>query len=322
MKAIRVLLGCVFAVVIASPCYAQYPTSTVRIVVPYPAGGAVDALARVLGQRLGAIWGQQVIVDNRAGASTMIGADHVAKSPADGYTLMITAELTLATVPHLYKKSPYDPVKDFAPIAALVSATQALVAHPSLPAKNVGELVKLAKSKPGELSYGSFGTGSTGHLNMEMFQSMTGTRLNHIQYRGAGPALNDLLGGHIGVMFAAVSIVSENVKGGRLTMLGVGSETRHPQFPDVPTIAESGVPGFEAKSWFGMVAPAGTPPAIVAKINSDLRSIFADPEFKKGLDRQGLEPIIGSSADFSRFIQSEGVKWGKVVRDAKVTLEQ
>jgi hypothetical protein len=191
---------------------AQYPSKPVRVVVPYPAGGAVDSFARVLTQQLSELWGQSVVVENRPGASTMIGAEQVAKSPADGYTLLLTAELTLVTVPHLYEKVPYDPLRDFAPITALVSATQALVANPSLPVTTVNDVVTLAKAKPGELTYGSFGVGSTGHLNMEVFQAMTGTRFNHIPYSGAGPAMNDVVGGHVSLMFAALSIVKGSVR--------------------------------------------------------------------------------------------------------------
>jgi tripartite-type tricarboxylate transporter receptor subunit TctC len=291
----------------------------VHIVVPYPAGGAVDAFARVLSQKLSELWGQQVVVDNRPGASTMIGAEQVAKSPADGYTLLLTAELTLVTVPHLHEKIPYDPLKDFAPITALVSATQALVVNPSLAVNTVKDLLALAKTKPGELTYGSFGIGSTGHLNMEMLQAMTGVRFNHIPYNGAGPAMNDVIGGHIGFMFAALSIVKGNVNAGKLRMIGVGSDHRSKEFPEVPTLAESGVPGFEAKSWFGLVAPAGTPPDIIRKINQDVTKVISAPEFSKEyLTAQGLEPILGTPDQFAAFIRTETVKWGKVVKEADI----
>jgi tripartite-type tricarboxylate transporter receptor subunit TctC len=291
----------------------------VHIVVPYPAGGAVDAFARVLSQKLSELWGQQVVVDNRPGASTMIGAEQVAKSPADGYTLLLTAELTLVTVPHLHEKIPYDPLKDFAPITALVSATQALVVNPSLAVNTVKDLLALAKTKPGELTYGSFGIGSTGHLNMEMLQAMTGVRFNHIPYNGAGPAMNDVIGGHIGFMFAALSIVKGNVNAGKLRMIGVGSDHRSKEFPEVPTLAESGVPGFEAKSWFGLVAPAGTPPDILRKINQDVTKVISAPEFSKEyLTAQGLEPILGTPDQFAAFIRTETVKWGKVVKEADI----
>ncbi len=298
---------------------AQYPTRPVHIVVPYPAGGAVDAFARVLTQQLSELWGQQVVVDNRPGASTMIGADQVAKSPPDGYTLLLTAELTLVIVPHLYEKIPYDPLRDFTPIVALVSATQALVANPSLPVKTVKDLVALAKAKPGQLTYGSFGNGSTGHLNMEVLQAMTGARFNHIPYNGAGPAMNDVIGGHIDFMLAALSIVKGNVQAGKLRMIGVGSNHRSSEFPDVPTISESGAPGFEAKSWFGLVAPAGTPPDVIKKINQDVTKVISDRAFaEKFLAAQGLEPITGTPEQFAVLVRAETVRWGKVVKDADI----
>ncbi len=300
---------------------AQYPVKPVRVIVPYSPGGAVDSFARVLTQQLSEHWNQSVVVENRPGASTMIGAEQVAKSPADGYTLLLTAELTLVTLPHLYEKIPYDPLRDFAPITALVSATQALVANPSLPVKTVNDVVTLAKAKPGELTYGSFGIGSTGHLNMEVFQAMTGTRFNHIPYSGAGPAMNDVVGGHVSLMFAALSIVKGSVDAGKLRMIGVGSDRRSSEFPDVPTISESGVPGFEAKSWFGLVAPAGTPPEIIKKINEDVTKVISDPAFaRQYLAAQGLVPITGTPEEFAAFIRAETERWGKVVKDANIQL--
>src|SRR6478672_6145624 len=294
---------------------AQYPSKPVRVVVPYPAGGAVDSFARVLTQQLSELWGQSVVVENRPGASTMIGAEQVAKSPADGYTLLLTAELTLVTLQHLYEKIPYDTLRDFTPITALVSATQALVANSSLPVKTVNDVVTLAKAKPGEVTYGSFGIGSTGHLNMEVFQAMTGTRFNHIPYSGAGPAMNDVVGGHVSLMFAALSIVKGSVDAGKLRMIGVGSDRRSSEFPDVPTISESGVPGFQAKSWFGLVAPAETPPEIIKKINQDVIKVMSDPTFaQQYLVAQGLEPILGTPEQFTAFIRAESVKLGKVVK--------
>lgn len=298
---------------------AQYPVKPVRVIVPYSPGGAVDSFARVLTEQLSEHWNQSVVVENRPGASTMIGAEQVAKSPADGYTLLLTAELTLVTLPHLYEKIPYDPLRDFAPITGLVSATQALVANPSLPVKTVNDVVTLAKAKPGELTYGSFGIGSTGHLNMEVFQAMTGTRFNHIPYSGAGPAMNDVVGGHVSLMFAALSIVKGSVGAGKLRMIGVGSDRRSGEFPDVPTISESGVPGFEAKSWFGLVAPAGTPPEIIKKINEDVTKVISDPAFaRQYLAAQGLVPITGTPEEFAAFIRAETKRWGKVVKDANI----
>jgi len=298
---------------------AQYPVKPVRVIVPYSPGGAVDSFARVLTQQLSEHWNQSVVVENRPGASTMIGAEQVAKSPADGYTLLLTAELTLVTLPHLYEKIPYDPLRDFAPITGLVSATQALVANPSLPVKTVNDVVTLAKAKPGELTYGSFGIGSTGHLHLEVFQAMTGTRFNHIPYSGAGPAMNDVVGGHVSLMFAALSIVKGSVGAGKLRMIGVGSDRRSGEFPDVPTISESGVPGFEAKSWFGLVAPAGTPPEIIKKINEDVTKVISDPAFaRQYLAAQGLVPITGTPEEFAAFIRAETKRWGKVVKDANI----
>src|SRR6476660_1534348 len=298
---------------------AQYPVKPVRVIVPYSPGGAVDSFARVLTQQLSEHWNQSVVVENRPGASTMIGAEQVAKSPADGYTLLLTAELTLVTVPHLYEKIPYDPLRDFAPITALVSATQALVANPLLHVKTVKDLVALAKAKPGQLTFGSFGNGSTGHLNMEVLQAMTGARFNHIPYNGAGPAMNDVIGGHIDFMLAALSIVKGNVQAGKLRMIGVGSNHRSSEFPDVPTISESGAPGFEAKSWFGLVAPAGTPPDVIRKINQDVTKVISDRAFaEKYLAAQGLGSITGTPEQFAAFIRAETVRWGKVVKDADV----
>jgi len=300
---------------------AQYPTKPVHIIVPYPPGGAVDSFARVLSQQLSGMWGQQVLVDNRPGASTIIGAEQVVKSPPDGYTLLLTAELTLVTVPHLYEKIPYEPLRDFAPVIALVAATQALVANPSLPVKTVKDLVALAKAKPGQLTYGSFGIGSTGQLNVEVLQTMTGARFNHIPYSGAGPAMNDVIGGHVDFMLAALSIVKGNVQAGKLHMIGVGSAHRSVEFPDVPTISESGAPGYEAKSWFGLVAPAGTPPDIIRKINQDVANVISDRAFaEKNLAAQGLEPIVGTPEQFAAFIRAETVRWGKVVTDANIKL--
>ena len=204
---------------------------------------------------------------------------------------------------------------------ALVSATQALVANPSLPVKTVKDLVALAKAKPGQLTYGSFGNGSTGHLNMEVLQAMTGARFNHIPYNGAGPALNDVIGGHIDLMLAALSIVKGYVQAGKLKIIGVGSDHRSPEFPDVPTISESGVPGYEAKSWFGLVAPAGTSRDIIKKINQDVTNVISNRAFaEKYLAAQGLEPIVGTPEQFAAFIRAETVKWGKVVRDANIKL--
>jgi tripartite-type tricarboxylate transporter receptor subunit TctC len=316
--AVMVLIGGLFV----QPAFAQYPVKPVHVVVPYPEGGAVDVFARVLSQRLSDLWGQQVVVDNRPGASTMIGADQIAKAAPDGYTLLLSAELSLVTVPHLYAKIPYDPLRDFAPITGLVTITQALVVNPALPAKTTKDLIALAKAKPDELTYGSFGIGSTGHLNMKVLESMAGVSFRHIPYTGAAPAMTDVIGGHIQFMFASLSIIKGNVDAGRLRIIGVGSARRSSEFPDVPTIAESGVPGYEAKGWLGLVAPAHTPPEIVTKINHDVTKVISDPDFKqKYLSSQGREPILASPEQFAAFIRTETVEWGKIVKDADLKLQ-
>ena len=244
---IRVLTALACATVCVLAQAQGYPAKTVRLVVPYSAGGGFDTLARAIGQRLSEAWGQQVLVDNKPGANSIIGTDHVARSEPDGYTLLL-AEPALVINSSLYSKLPYDPFKDFSPIAQVVAITHVLVVNPSFPAKNIRELIELAKSKPGELSYASFGTGSSGHLNMEMLQAMAGIKLNHIPYRGAAPALTDIAAGHVQMMFGSVGVVLPQWKAGRVRMLAVGSARRLAQLPDVPTVTEAGVPGFQATS--------------------------------------------------------------------------
>ena len=317
----RMTIAILFAVGLFSQqsALAQYPTKPVHIVVPYPPGGAVDAFARVLSQSLSDAWGQQVVVDNRPGASTMIGAEQVAKSPADGYTLLLTAELTLVTVPHLYEKISYDPLRDFAPITALVSATQALVVNPSLPVKTVRDLVALAKAKPGELTYGSFGIGSTGHLNMEDAPGDDRRALQSHSLQRSGPAMNDVIGGHIRLHVCRAQYRQRQCAGRETAY-----DRRRKQSPQQRISRRAhtfgvGRAGFEAKSWFGLVAPAGTPPDIIKKINQDVTKVISDRAFaEKYLAAQGLEPIIGTPEQFAAFIRAETVKWGKIVKDANI----
>ncbi|HEV8259688.1 MAG TPA: tripartite tricarboxylate transporter substrate binding protein [Burkholderiales bacterium] len=313
------LVACAGATVLAQ---AQgYATKPVRMVVPYSAGGGLDALARAIGERLFEALGQQVLVDNKPGANTVIGTEYVAKSEPDGYTLLLT-EPALVINPSLYSKVPYDPFRDFAPITGLVAVNQALVVTPALPVKNIRELIELAKSKPGELTYASFGAGSSGHLNMEMFQAMAGIRLNHIPYKGAAPALTDVAGGHVQMMFGSVGVVRSQWKTGKVRMLAVGSANRLAQYPDVPTVAEAGLAGFEATAWLGLFAPAGTPREVINRVNAEVQKIFADPAFReKNLEPQAFDPIVTSPDRFSEYIKTDALKWGKVVRDAKVKLD-
>ena len=297
----------------------NYPNKPVTLVATAAPGGVVDLLARQLGQRLGKIWGQQVVVENKPGASNQIGAAFVANSAPDGYTLMVSPEATVVVNPWLYKTLPYDPVKDFVPITGLISISQSLIANPSVPARDMKELIEFAKKKPGELNYGTFGVGSTGHLNMEMLQIATGMKLMAVHYKGATPALTDVIAGHIQMMFISTSSAIPPSQAGRVKLLAVGSGKRLARVPDIPTAAEAGLPGFEAVSWFGLFAPRGTPRDIVAKINADVRRVFEDPEFReKFLATNMFEPIISSPEQFSAFIKTDAQKWRNVINTAKL----
>ncbi len=322
MKMTWCWIAMVMALTAAAAAAQDYPTRPVRIVVPTSPGGVTDALGRSLGQGLAEVWGQQVVVENRAGANHTIALDYVARSPADGHTLMVIAEASIVVNPHLYSNLSYDPQKDFAPITGLVSIHHALVANPSFPPNNVGELIELAKKKPGEINYASFGVGSTGHLNMEMLQTMAGIKLVAVQYKGATPAFTDVIGGHVPIMFVSVSTAVPPAQAGQVKILAIGSSKRHPQLPNIPTVAESGFPDFEARSWFGLFTTGGTPPEIVAKINAGVQRVFADPAFRaRFLEPYMFEPITSSPAEFAKFISAESRKWGKVVRDANVKVE-
>jgi len=306
----------------AAAAQDAFPSKSVRIVVPTSPGGVTDATARALAQRLTEAWGQQVVVENRAGANHIPAIELVAKAPPDGHTLMVVAEAPFVMFPHLYSKLTYDPVKDFAPITALVGIHQALIAHPSLPAQSVPELIALGKSKPGALNYGAFGVASSGHLNMEQFQSMAGVKFTAVQYKGATPALTDVIGGHIPMMFISVSSALPAYRAGQVKMLGIGSGKRLAALPDIPTIAEHGLAGFESRSWFALYAPGGTPRPIVGKINDAVRTIFSDPSFRdRFLAPYLYESLVASPEQFTEFLKDETVRWGKVIRDANMKLD-
>jgi len=299
-----------------------YPTKPVTIIVPAAPGGVTDALGRVLAQRFSEAWGQQAVVENKACANNQIAAEYVAKAPPDGHTLLIGPEVAFVVNPSLYSKLSYDPVKDFTPIAGLVTINQALVVNPSLPVDSVKDLIALARTKPGELNYGTFGIGSSGHLNMELLQALAGVKFQPVHYKGATPALTDVMAGHIQMMFISVGSAVPQWKAGKVKLLAVGAGKRMPLLPEAPTVAESGLAGYEAVSWFGLFAPAGTPPDVVAKINGEIRRTFADPEFRKSfLDRQYFESIAGSQEQLADYLKSEELKWSKVIRDAKVKAE-
>ena len=317
-------MAAILLTAVATPAVTEaqdFPSRPVRIVVPQSAGGVTDVIARALAQRFAAAWGQPVVVENKAGANYQIGAAAVAKAEPDGTTLLVMSEAFVIS-PLLTSKPAYDPARDFAPITSLISVNHALAAHPSLPASSVSELIALAKRRPGELDYGTYGVGSTGHLNMELFESAAGIKLTPVHYKGAVPALTDVIAGHIPMMFISVSSVIEPWKAGELKLLGVGSPQRLPQLPDVATIAESGLTDFRALTWFGLFATGGTPSAIVDKINGDVRQILADPEFRQRfLDPQIFEPFTSSPGQFADFLRAETQKWTRVVHDANLKVD-
>lgn len=307
----------------AGPAAAQaaYPSKTITIIVPFAAGGTTDILARIVGQALTAELGQTVIVDNRAGAGGNIGGQAAARSPADGYTLFMGTVGTHAINAALYKKMPFDPIKDFAPLTRVANVPNLLVANPAQPFKTVKELIAYAKANPGKLNFGSSGNGSSIHLSGELFKSMAKVDMQHVPYKGSAPAVTDLLGNQISVMFDNMPSAIQHVRSGKLRAIAVTTARRSPELPDVPTIAEAGVPGYEATSWFGMFAPAATPPAVITKLNAALVKVLAKPEIKKQINDQGAEVYSETSQQFAAFIQKESVKWGKVVKESGASMD-
>jgi tripartite-type tricarboxylate transporter receptor subunit TctC len=301
--------------------FAQtYPAKPIRIVVPYPPGGFNDTLGRTFAAKFSEVWGQPAFVENKPGANTVIGTDFVAKSAPDGYTLLIVA-FPFAVTPSLLKNMPYDTVKDFAPVVWAAVSPNVLVVNPSLPVKSVAELVALAKAKPNSLSYASTGNGSSNHISMELFKSLAGVEIVHIPYKGSGPAVTDLLGGQVQLMFDNAPNVMPQVKAGKLRALGMSSAKRSSFAPDIPTVAESGVPGYEVAVWFGLVAPAGTPREIVQKLNAEAMRILAMPDVRERFLSQGVEPVGSTPEQFGEHIKSQMTKWAKVVQDAGVKAE-
>lgn len=311
------LLGLVLApLVTPGVALAQaYPNRPIRLVVAFPPGGATDVFARIVQGRFSEALGQNIVIENRAGAGGMIGADLVAKAPPDGYTLLIGNIAALAMNVGVYSKMPYDPVKDLAPVLRTVDVSYALVVHPSVPAKTVQEFIAYAKANPGKLSYGSAGSGSAPHLATELLKQRAGIDIVHVPYKGGGPMVTDLLGGQIQVGIGDQANLMPQVKAGKLRVLAVGSPRRSPNYPDVPTIAESGLPGFEAGAWQGLAAPAGTPPDVVKRLNETLVKVMQMPDVRERLLGAGLEPVGGSPEDFAQFIKSEIAKWSKVAKD-------
>jgi len=305
----------------ATSAFAQgYPAKPAKVVVPYPPGGPTDIVARVVSQKLSEQMGQQFIVENRPGAGGNIGAEAVAKSPADGYTLLV-ATTAHAINPSLFKNLGYNLTKDFAPVSLLTSGPLVIVANPSVPAKNVQELIAMGKAKPGSLNYASSGNGQSTHLSAELFATMAGIKMNHIPYKGSAPALTDVMGGQAALMFDTMLSAMPHVKNGKLKAIAVTSAARSPAAPDVPTVAESGLPGYEAIAWNGLLVPAGTPGDVVAKLNAELKKALDAPDVKDRFSAQGFGAAWNTREAFAKFIQSELDKWAKVVKVSGATLD-
>jgi tripartite-type tricarboxylate transporter receptor subunit TctC len=298
----------------------EYPTRPVRMVVPFSPGGSTDTLARIVGQKLTERSGQPVIIENRAGAGGHIGAEQVARSVPDGYTLL------LGGVPHaisasLYSKLPYDMAKDLTAIAEVASFPSAIVLHPSLPANSVNELIALARARPGRLSFGSAGIGSPNHLSLELFQAMAGVSMVHVPYKGSGQLVGDLLAGQVQLASMGLPVAVPHVQSGKLRAIAVTGAARSPLLPEVPTVSEAGLPGFEVTSWYGVFGPAGLPADIVAKLNSEIGSAVTAPEVKERLAALGAEPSVKASDQFGRYVRQEIAKWAKVVKDSGAKAE-
>jgi tripartite-type tricarboxylate transporter receptor subunit TctC len=298
-----------------------YPSKPIRIIVPFSAGGSGDAIMRAVGQKLTDAWGQPSIIDNRAGASGAIGLQLAAKSAPDGYTLVHGTASTHSINPLLQKDLPYDAVRDFAPVAILMATPNIIVAHPGVPASNLKKLIQLAKSKPGQLSYASNGSGTSSHMAGELLNLEAGIKLMHIPYKGAGPAIIDVLGGHVQLLIGAVATSLPHVASGRLKALAVSSLQRSGAAPSVPTVAESGLPGFEVSQWFAIYAPAKTPREIVAKLNAEINRALNQPNVKSDFTRQGFDVDNKTPEEFARYMQVETVKWTKLIKAAGIRVD-
>ncbi|MDB5770912.1 MAG: tripartite tricarboxylate transporter substrate binding protein [Burkholderia sp.] len=323
-KAIRTIAAIALgAIVVSGHAYAQgpnYPTKPIRIVVPYTPGGFNDTMARIVGKKLQDSWGQPVIVDNRPGGGTTIGTDHVAKSPADGYTLLVVG-FPLPVNQYLYKKLPYDTAKDFAPIILGGTSPAVMVVKSTSPYKSAKEVVAAAKAKPGNLNYGSSGNGTSNHLIMEYFMSVAGINMMQIPYKGSAPMVTALLGEEVDVNFDNVPHIISHVKAGKMRALAITSLKRSPLAPDVPTVHELGWSNFDVVAWYGLAAPANTPPEIVAKLNKEVNKILAMDDVKKLFLDGGVEPVGGTTQEFNTFFKAQSAKWEKVIKDAKVTAD-
>ena len=315
-------VGCCLALILSSGAlYAQeYPAKPIRMVAPFAPGGATDLLARVIGQKMTERFGQSVLIDNRTGAGGNIGAELVAKAAPDGYTLL------LGGVPHaismsLYKKLGYDLTKDLAPVAMIATFPSAIVLHPSLPARSIKDLIGLAKSRPGQLNFGSAGNGSPNHLALELFNAMARVKMTHVPYKGTGQMVVDLVAGQLQLASMGFPAALQNVKAGKLRVIAVTSAARSPLLPDVPTVAETGLPGFDVTSWYGIFGPAALPHDVAAKLNADIGTMAAAPDVKERLAQLGAEPTKMSPDEFGRYVRAEVVRWSKVVKESGARLD-
>jgi tripartite-type tricarboxylate transporter receptor subunit TctC len=327
MKAVRegastlVLAVVSMAAVYAADSAVQFPVRPVRMIVTFTPGGATDMVARAVGQQFAERWGQQFVVDNRAGGGGIIGTEIAAHAAPDGYTLLVGSSSGLVINPLLSSKLPYDPVKDFLPVSLLSVNPTLLVAHPAVPVSNVKELVALAKSRPGQLNYASVGSGSPVHLTMEWFKQLTGANLVHIPYKGSSPAVTDLVGGQVQLMFNSIPPVLPLVKAGKLKALAVGTAQRSRTVPEIPTIAESGVAGFDSATWFGLFAPAGTPKSIVAKLSKEAQGILAQSDVAARLTAQGSDPRGSTPEELAHYMREESARWSRVIKSAAIKVD-
>jgi tripartite-type tricarboxylate transporter receptor subunit TctC len=316
----RGFLGLVLAFLAAAAAAQPYPSRPVRLIIPFPPGGSNDIVGRMIAAQLGERLGQPVIVDNRTGAGGTIGTDAAAKSPADGYMLLLVST-AYAFNTSIYKKLPYDPVASFVAVAILGTGPAVLVVHPLLPVNSVRDLITLAKQKPGQLNWAAAGVGSFQHLASALFKLQAGIDVVHVQYKGGGPAMMDLIAGHADVSMGSLIQMLPHIRSGKLKALGTTGATRSAVLPDLPTIAEAGVPGHEAANWWGIVAPAGTPPAIIERLHAELSVILTSAETKKRFEAEGAEAVPMSPDEFGRFIQAETAKWARVVKEAGIRAE-
>ena len=315
----RALIIC-FLLIANSVTAQPYPSKSIRFIVPFAPGGTNDIVARMVGVKLTEAWGQPVVIDNRGGAGGVIGADLAAKSVPDGYTLLM-ANVNFATNPGLVRNLPYDTEKDFAAVSLLATSPSVLVVHPSIPVRSVKEMIAFAKAKPGQLSYSSSGAGTTGHMAMELLKQMAAIDMVAVHYKGGGPALIDLIAGRVSPGFATILSAAPHIEGGRLRALAVSTPKRSSALPDLPTVAEAGVPGYEFTGWWGVVVPARTPHAVISKLNGELVKILAQPDVRERLVREGADPASTTPEAFTAYMRSEVAKWSKVIKTANIKAE-